>query len=414
MPRDDLQIYDGKAPIMPLPVEQFDAAGVIEEYTSNQAANLANEIAFHNDEILAKDNELLKVELAIKAKDGSIQRWIRNNGSHASNPKETQYRKQIDGLYDQAEAIQSQKLALATKCKDIVDNRTQWLDEQIATLTERGELAPDDTLPPLLRPQASQQTRPLPTVTAVPASQTPLSAVATHVRHPNQHPQRPQAQTQGLHLATSGAPASTPTTQSAATILLERQRREASLGPSATSQKRVKLTGGLGTLPALSSGLARPSTTPGTPRAGTPVRAGSAGPRSQKGPTAGQYNKKVAPQGSRQSGNLRKNRPGKSRLNNVKGGTRNKNSPTETNDSELSEAESGASIDEEEPQDEEVSDDKKYCICDSGSYGDMVACDNSKCELEWFHWTCVGLTAAPVGLWLCPICERKAEVKPGR
>ena len=41
----------------------------------------------------------------------------------------------------------------------------------------------------------------------------------------------------------------------------------------------------------------------------------------------------------------------------------------------------------------------------SGEYGEMIACDNVACPIEWFHFKCMGLTAAPAGRWLCPDCE---------
>ena len=46
----------------------------------------------------------------------------------------------------------------------------------------------------------------------------------------------------------------------------------------------------------------------------------------------------------------------------------------------------------------------RYCICNQVSYGDMVACDNPKCPVEWFHYPCVGITAPPKGKWYCPQC----------
>ena len=48
-----------------------------------------------------------------------------------------------------------------------------------------------------------------------------------------------------------------------------------------------------------------------------------------------------------------------------------------------------------------------YCICQQGSYGEMVACDNPDCRFEWFHWECVGLTEPPTGAWFCPDCRKK-------
>lgn len=45
-----------------------------------------------------------------------------------------------------------------------------------------------------------------------------------------------------------------------------------------------------------------------------------------------------------------------------------------------------------------------YCLCNQVSYGDMVGCDNSECPIEWFHFSCVGLTSSPRGKWYCPRC----------
>ena len=35
----------------------------------------------------------------------------------------------------------------------------------------------------------------------------------------------------------------------------------------------------------------------------------------------------------------------------------------------------------------------------------MIACDNARCAIEWFHLECVGLTASPKGKWFCPDCQ---------
>eukprot|EP01050_Picozoa_sp_SAG11_P008355 SAG11_NODE_734_length_7466_cov_3.388625_2_plen_203_part_00 len=48
----------------------------------------------------------------------------------------------------------------------------------------------------------------------------------------------------------------------------------------------------------------------------------------------------------------------------------------------------------------------RYCYCRQVSFGEMVACDNADCEFEWFHYACVGLSAAPQGAWLCPTCAK--------
>ncbi|GJW87985.1 PHD finger protein ING1 [Tanacetum coccineum] len=38
-----------------------------------------------------------------------------------------------------------------------------------------------------------------------------------------------------------------------------------------------------------------------------------------------------------------------------------------------------------------------YCHCNQVSYGEMVACDNPDCKIEWFHYGCVGLKEQPKG-----------------
>lgn len=54
---------------------------------------------------------------------------------------------------------------------------------------------------------------------------------------------------------------------------------------------------------------------------------------------------------------------------------------------------------------------KVYCFCKQGSYGDMIGCDNPNCPIEWFHYECVGLNAPPKGEWFCPTCAPKMRCK---
>ncbi|CRK89677.1 CLUMA_CG003431, isoform A [Clunio marinus] len=53
----------------------------------------------------------------------------------------------------------------------------------------------------------------------------------------------------------------------------------------------------------------------------------------------------------------------------------------------------------------------RYCICNQVSYGEMVACDNAECPLEWFHYPCVGITTSPKGKWYCPMCTKNRKKK---
>ena len=49
----------------------------------------------------------------------------------------------------------------------------------------------------------------------------------------------------------------------------------------------------------------------------------------------------------------------------------------------------------------------KYCYCQGGEYGEMVACDNTKCSYQWFHLDCLKLKNPPKGkTWYCPDCRK--------
>lgn len=80
--------------------------------------------------------------------------------------------------------------------------------------------------------------------------------------------------------------------------------------------------------------------------------------------------------------------------------------------------------DEEEDDDSEHDPDDpnepKYCYCNRGSYGEMVACDNHDCPREWFHLGCTELPEAPgeEEVWYCRECRpkfaRKNKSRSGR
>ncbi|KAI9252475.1 hypothetical protein BY458DRAFT_523120 [Sporodiniella umbellata] len=46
----------------------------------------------------------------------------------------------------------------------------------------------------------------------------------------------------------------------------------------------------------------------------------------------------------------------------------------------------------------------RYCYCQRVSFGEMMACDNIECDIEWFHLECTDLEAAPEGAWFCKHC----------
>jgi len=53
------------------------------------------------------------------------------------------------------------------------------------------------------------------------------------------------------------------------------------------------------------------------------------------------------------------------------------------------------------------SDNEVWCLCKGKEDGKMIACDNSNCSIEWFHYACVGIKQKPKGTWYCPQCCSK-------
>ncbi|CCU79010.1 putative PHD finger domain protein/putative inhibitor of growth protein 3 [Blumeria hordei DH14] len=403
-------------------MEQQDAATVLDEWT-NRVANLPNEIAFMYEEIEQKDRQMAECLAIINRHDNALQGWVRKNGGHVANPKEAAMNRIVIENYEKAQILQAEKISLARKCQIVVEKHTRYLDNQIKALQDRGEFPVDPELPSLLRePIISQPSRPSTTLQSQPPSAVPVQA-----RHANQYPQSAvpaHIQIQQTSILSSVSPTSpsptatataTASTTTTTTTTAVRQTRENSM---TVANKRQRLVGQLSTH--IPSGLTRqPSHGPGTPKIPTPApatRAISTGPRSQIRPGP----KKSINPTIKQSGITRKLK--KSSLSRVKR-TSNKNSPSSTNDSELSDADSGSVDDEDETQhpkrsheneadeelvemeDDDGADDRKYCTCQSVSYGDMVACDNPGCEFEWFHWSCVGLKSEPLGTWICAACK---------
>ena len=52
-----------------------------------------------------------------------------------------------------------------------------------------------------------------------------------------------------------------------------------------------------------------------------------------------------------------------------------------------------------------------YCICRQIAYGDMIACDNEDCAIEWFHIKCTNLSKLPRNKWLCSDCARLKKLE---
>lgn len=56
---------------------------------------------------------------------------------------------------------------------------------------------------------------------------------------------------------------------------------------------------------------------------------------------------------------------------------------------------------------------RKYCYCQQPEDGlqEMIACDNPKCPIEWYHVQCLKLSKIPGGKWYCPDCRKLPELK---
>lgn len=50
-----------------------------------------------------------------------------------------------------------------------------------------------------------------------------------------------------------------------------------------------------------------------------------------------------------------------------------------------------------------------YCICKRVAFGEMIACDNEDCPIEWYHYSCVSLTRKPRNTWICSLCTKKMK-----
>ncbi|CAG9760513.1 unnamed protein product [Ceutorhynchus assimilis] len=50
-----------------------------------------------------------------------------------------------------------------------------------------------------------------------------------------------------------------------------------------------------------------------------------------------------------------------------------------------------------------------YCKCPYDEVSEMIGCDSSDCQIEWFHFECVSIMVPPKGQWFCPDCRKKKQ-----
>ncbi|KAJ5707927.1 Zinc finger PHD-type [Penicillium malachiteum] len=415
-----------------------DCATVLEQFV-HDAANLPAEINHLMEEIQAKDKIMQECRTTINTRDGSIQKFIKLNGSLAPNPKEEQYSKSVIQNLDRSQQLQEEKIHLSEKACVLLDRQIKRLDVRIRELVNEGLLTNDPPLPSLFDNKNNYRDPPriffpdASTTTDSPSYSTPLNptsgnanpilAAAQRLNQSTATPNAlPRAVGSGSLVAQATARSSAPATPVGATgVHLQQRQRESSAGAVDSKRRRLNHPS-LGTLPAASSNLRQSSMGPGTPKPGTPAssRAGSAGPRASVAIKKA-LTKKVAPH--HQVKKLKGSSHGKpsKRSSSTSGRVKlSKKSPggegeedddsmlssADMSDSDKSDTGGGEDDMDDDEEDEGNEDTKVYCTCRTVSHGDMVACDNDNCPYEWFHWKCVGLTREPVGTWYCDECRK--------
>lgn len=404
-----------------------DCASVLEQFV-HDVANLPAEINHLMEEIQAKDKTIQDARTAINTRDGSLQKFIKLNGSLAPNPKEEQYGKVILQNFDRSQQLQEEKIQLSEKACVLLDRQIKKLDIKIRDLQNDGVLSNDPPIPSLFNSNKDQYRDPpkifFPDTTAGDSSSysaaplNPTSGNANAVLGATQRLSQSLARPGGIAALNSqiGARSSAPATPAATATSHFQQRHQRESSAGAVDSKRRRLNPSLSTLPTTSSNLRQSSLGPGTPRAGTPStsRAGSAGPRTV-GVTRKALTKKVAPhqqlkklksmsKASKRSSSASRIRIGMKKSPSAGGDDDEDDSMLSDADMSDSENDAGNDLDDDD-EDEGNEDTKVYCTCRSVSHGDMVACDNDNCPYEWFHWKCVGLTREPVGTWYCDECR---------
>ena len=53
-----------------------------------------------------------------------------------------------------------------------------------------------------------------------------------------------------------------------------------------------------------------------------------------------------------------------------------------------------------------------WCFCGQVEFGKMILCDNAKCHIKWFHYSCINVKVAPKGKWYCPKCQKLPQFEP--
>jgi len=337
----------------------MDAAYVLEQFQQD-LSNVPAEVEHYLEEIKAKDMKLYTYRKRIQHCDNQIHKYIRTHGSLSENPKEKQYSSKIGADFEHAMKIQDEKCELANKLNDLITRHLKRLDMDIKKLQNDGLLAPS-TEPITLNANRA--------VSLASGLNMSSGGATTMIKRQSPQIMGPQRSTSFSRSSTPGdIPFSNGIVNGQSVNIqrpLKRQKTGTgvvSVGGTPTAVNGTNSSLSVSMIPdSLGDSDAVVTVTNQIAKSGLVPRAGSI----------------IA---AMRAGGQKMNR--------------------------------GQSLDDE---DEENNDSALYCFCQQVSYGDMIACDNSECKFEWFHYGCVGLKAPPSGLWYCSVaCEQVAQTKKNR
>jgi inhibitor of growth protein 3 len=380
------------------------------------------------------------------------------NGSLRPHSNEQGLCKSIREAYLKGQTLQDEKIQLIAKACSLLDRYVRRLDIKIRDLQDEGAIPSDPSMPTLLRHSPGNLVPSVDSGRSTGAS-TPLQPISTNALAGQNIAQvaalnrlaassgmvpRPGAGSVAAQIQQAVLQSASQQLQASANGTPARVQREMSAsGPDA---KRRRLNATLGTLPTptLANTTRQSSLGPGTPKPGTPTgsRAGSVGPSGRPGmikkssilkKTAPSFAQQLAARGAgvpttKKGSTGKPSKKGSRRGQLVAGSRASPSTTTGSGSDDESDAESSAysstgpagGQENRRPHSQhhppghgdgdvdmdEGSDDTKYCYCHDVSHGDMIACDNADCKIQWFHWNCAGITSEPQGEWLCRECRK--------
>lgn len=296
---------------------QEDCASVLDQFI-HDVANLPAEVNHYMEEIQAIEKDLSKLQTQINAKDSSLQKHVKANGSLVPHPKESEFSQTIFKLHDQCQELQDRKITLADKTNIMLERHIKKFDIKIRELQNSDHLPKDLAIPSVFNRKQAYPDSGRNIFSQIPSIDTnqPLQQLSGNVIHtlPARAPSQQYSQQSRIAQLGTSRPtehhSSAPATPAPSTQHLhplahaaQQRHRESSVG-NAIDPKRRRLNSSLssGNIPAQSSSLRQSSHGPGTPKATTPSRSGSvpratpaasggAAPIKKSGPNV----KKVAP-----------------------------------------------------------------------------------------------------------------------